>query len=71
VVQLADGRLLVVAGDVVPLDVVLVEVVEHSQADLVLKAVLVVVAVVGLGNLCFGPNKDITFLYCFYVYLVY
>ncbi len=46
------------AGHVVPLDVVVVEVVEHRQADLVLKAVLVVVAVVGLGLLGLGPNAE-------------
>ena len=33
--RLADDRLLVVAGDVVVLDAVLVKVVEHGQAELV------------------------------------
>ena len=41
---LADDGLLVVAGDVVPLDAVVVEVVEHGQAE------LVALAVVRLGN---------------------
>ena len=54
--ELANGGLLVVAGDVVPLDVVVVEVVEHGQADLVLGSVLVVVSVVGLGQLLLGPE---------------
>ena len=53
--ELANGGLLVVAGDVVPLDIVVVEVVEHGQTDLVLGAVLVVVSVVGLGQLLLGP----------------
>ena len=38
--ELANGGLLVVAGDVVPLDVVVVEVVEHGQAALVALAVV-------------------------------
>ena len=36
----ADGGLLVVAGDVVVLDAVLVKVVEHGQAELVALAVV-------------------------------
>ena len=54
--ELANGGLLVVAGDVVPLDVVVVEVVEHGQADLVLGSVLVVVSVVRLRQLLLGPE---------------
>ena len=45
-----------VASDVVPLDVVVVEVVEHGQADLVLGAVLIVVSVIGLGQLLLRPE---------------
>ena len=47
--DLADGGLLVVAGDVVPLDAVGVEVVEDAQAGLGVGVVAVLVPVVGLG----------------------
>ena len=47
--ELADGRLLVVAGDVVPDDPVSIEVVEHPDAQLGLAVVSELVAVVGLG----------------------
>ena len=57
--ELANRGLLVVASDVVPLDVVVVEVVEHGQADLVLGAVLIVVSVIGLGQLLLRPEIKI------------
>ena len=48
-----------VACDVVPLYIVVVEVVEHGQADLVLGAVLIVVSVIGLGQLLLRPEIKI------------
>ena len=57
--ELANCGLLVVAGDVVPLDIVVVEVVEHGQANLVFSAVLVVVSVIGLGQLLLRPENKL------------
>ena len=54
--ELADGGLLVVAGNVMPFDAIGVEVVQDTQAHfgLVDVAVLSLVAVVGLGALAPG-----------------
>ncbi len=50
-----------VAGDVVPLDAVGVEVVEHGQARLGLLTVLHLVAVVGLRSLVVGAENEINY----------
>lgn len=56
---LADDGLLVVAGDVVPLDAVPVEVVKDGHAGLVITVKLDLLPVVGLGLGGTGPEKNI------------
>lgn len=66
IVLLADPGLLVVAGDVVPVDAVVVELVENGQAVLG-GAVLEGFSVVGLGFANTGKEKKV-FYFCMAVF---